>query len=166
LPHLEQGGRSFSDSFARSDIVVADTLARQHQYRQQSVGSRPPWHDEMMQTRGRNCFNIRRSLSFCGPSALREIYSQQVSRVSENARLSHCLGSLGAMRHRAGLVEGRQRFGIQIAFGSVVHKPKLSIDARLSVRCSTREPGARYAAVDRSPPDGAPQGGGMCRCRG
>jgi hypothetical protein len=77
LPHLEQGGRNLFDICVLSVISAVISLAPR------GAANNP--------------------LSFCGPSALRISYAKQVSRISEIASFFHCLGSLGTMRHRAGL---------------------------------------------------------------
>jgi hypothetical protein len=56
-------------------------------------------------------------LSFRGSTALGKKYAQQVSRIPEDARFLHGLGSLRTRRQQARLFEGRQRFGVQIEFG-------------------------------------------------
>jgi hypothetical protein len=55
-----------------------------------------------------------RSATFC------KKYALQIRGIPQNARLLHCLVSLGAGRHRARLFQGRQRFGFQIKFGPQV----------------------------------------------
>jgi hypothetical protein len=86
------------------------------------------------------------SLGFGRSSTFRKKYALQVRSIPQNARLLHCLISLGAGRHRACLFQGRQRFGFQIKFGPQVFvlsghaAENTSVDSGLSVRCSTLEP--------------------------
>jgi hypothetical protein len=59
-------------------------------------------------------------LGFGRSSTLRKKYALQVRGIAQNARLLHCLVSLGTGRHRARLFQGRQRFGFQVKFGPQV----------------------------------------------
>jgi hypothetical protein len=68
-----------------------------------TVGSATLPHCEAAGVKSQRTLASSLRLSFRGPSASRENDSVQVSRISENARFFHCLGSLGAMRHRSGL---------------------------------------------------------------
>jgi hypothetical protein len=58
--------------------------------------------------------------TFRGPAALGEKQSLQVSRISENARALHRLGSLWTGFHLARLLQRDLRGGIEVQFGTRV----------------------------------------------
>ena len=79
-------------------------------------------------------------LGFRGSPPFRINDSVRVGSLSKNARLLHRSSSLGTLRHRAGLIERRLRFCVQIKFWPLVfsHGEKTtSRGVTLSVRSST-----------------------------
>ena len=80
------------------------------------------------------------ALGFRGSPPFRINDSVRVGSLSKNARLLHRSSSLGTLRHRAGLIERRLRFCVQIKFWPLVfsHGEKTtSRGVTLSVRSST-----------------------------
>src|SRR5712672_662805 len=86
------------------------------------------------------CTRCRQPLGFSGSPPFSISDSVRVGGLSKNARLLHRSSSLGTLRHRAGLIERRLRFCVQIKFWPLVfsHGEKTtSRGVTLSVRSST-----------------------------